>query len=877
MKKAISLEKNAFIQNKLSTEYIRERDLKRADSLAKEALLVGIKLDKSVIITDAYLNIANIHYINWEGPEAIIFYQKIDSVLSKKNIVNSTLYKSKFNIGKLMLRTDYDSLGLNKIKKYFTEALSIATVLKDTVQQANIIIKLGDLYLNKSENDSALAFYKKAELLIKKSDESSLANLYWAMAEVYFKKKNKTKSREYINKRYNLVKNSESINSQAHANWVHGNLLFMIEDYEGAIKHHKLSISLYESLDFRDYGRLSGAGDRIYKSYESLGNYKLALDYLKKAMIYNDSALAKSRKNKVVELETKYQTEKKEQEITLLKSQNETVEAQKKNQRNLFFGVAGIVSIAGLFLFSIYRNRKKTNNKLRELDKAKSNFFANISHEFRTPLTLIAHPIDEALDDETISDKKREQFVMAKRNSERLLSLVNQLLDLSKIDAGQLKLHIQKGDSQNLVSAIAESFGYSANKKSINYKLNIDESKSAVWFDKDALEKITINLLSNAIKYTPEKGSVICKSYIENNKLYLEVKNTGVGLSKNELDNMFTRFYQTDEKNQGTGIGLALVKELVELHKGVIHADSNSNGEISFLVEIPVDKQSFKNEVFIDSSGIKTQYIAPSLEKVDLVEEEFKDNDKPILLIVEDNKDVRTLLKQTFEEDYNILTAENGQIGIDLALEQIPDIIISDIMMPVKDGSALTETLKTNELTSHIPIILLTAKAGDENEIKGIEIGADDYITKPFNSKLLKTKVSNLIEVRRKLQSRYSQEVVLTPKDIAVTNLDEEFLRKVQEVLENNLVESSFSVEDFSKAVGMSRMQLHRKIKALTGLSASEFVRSQRLKLAADLLKTSDINISQVGYSVGFNDHSYFAKCFKEAYNCTPTEFAKRS
>ena len=221
-----------------------------------------------------------------------------------------------------------------------------------------------------------------------------------------------------------------------------------------------------------------------------------------------------------------------------MKSQNETVEAQKKNQRNLFFGVAGIVSIAGLFLFSIYRNRKKTNNKLRELDKAKSNFFANISHEFRTPLTLIAHPIDEALDDETISDKKREQFVMAKRNSERLLSLVNQLLDLSKIDAGQLKLHIQKGDSQNLVSAIAESFGYSANKKSINYKLNIDESKSAVWFDKDALEKITINLLSNAIKYTPEKGSVICKSYIENNKLYLEVKNTGVGLSKNELDNM---------------------------------------------------------------------------------------------------------------------------------------------------------------------------------------------------------------------------------------------------------------------------------------------------------------------------------------------------
>lgn len=581
----------------------------------------------------------------------------------------------------------------------------------------------------------------------------------------------------------------------------------------------------------------------------------------------------------ITELETKYQTEKKVKEIALLKSQNEIVEQQKKNQKNLLLAGLSITTIAGLFLFFMYRNRQKTNAKLKELDALKSNFFANISHEFRTPLALISSPIDDILSDETIPDNKRQQFTIAKQNSDRLLSLVNQLLDLSKIDAGHLKLHLEKGNVLQLVSALSESFSYYAKQNNITYSINIKQSEDKVWYDKDAVEKITVNLLSNALKYTPKNGSVICNAHIDNLKLVLQVKNTGKGLTPGESSHIFDRFYQTNEQNQGTGIGLALVKELIALHKGSIEVTSTPNEWTAFNVVLSLDKNDFKNAVFSDVSTNEVELdITLPMHKNQQTEadDEFNDSDLPILLIVEDNDDLRNLLKQTFDENYNVITAANGNIGVEQALEHIPDLIISDIMMPEKDGVALTNELKNDERSAHIPIVLLTAKADIESKFTGINTGADDYITKPFDKKLLALKVEKLIESRRKLQSRYSQEVILMPKDIAITNLDELFLEKVQVVLDKNLIESSFNIEDFSKAVGMSRMQLHRKIKALTGLSASEFIRSQRLKLAAQLLKQSDINISQIGYSVGFNDHAYFSKCFKEAYKCTPTEYAKK-
>lgn len=811
---------------------------------------------------------------------ALPLFLKIDSISKATNFKNQT------TINATLLRAQISKLTFTKESSEIAyllgkEALNSASEIKDTLSVNLCYVTLSDFcQLTRRFEEAKIYIDKGLEYFTKFNDgyEGKVSRLYLMESAYYFGKNELEKAEK---SRYNAIRYLEGKDNDyemAKAKYYYGHFLrYYKKEFKKAIPFLEDSKILHQKINKVENETYHRCVRDLAICYDTLGSHEVSKTYYQEAYNLKVELDKRANRNTSRRLETKYQTEKKIQEIALLKSEKALDDQKQRSQRNLLLAGLGFTTLAGIFLFVLYRNRQKTNKKLKELDTAKSNFFANISHEFRTPLTLILDPIDAAIEDPSLSDNKREQFIMAKHNSDRLLSLVNQLLDLSKIDAGQLKLHIQKGNIQNIISGLAEAFKFSAEQQNISYQLNIEKSNEESWFDKDALEKITVNLLSNAIKYTPLNGVVTCNSVIENKTLRLNVKNTGVGFTKSELESIFMRFYQTDSENEGTGIGLALVKELVELHKGTIKVDSQPKAWVCFSVTLPIDKHSFKDEVFIDApNDTALNYKVPSMEVYDSSDDEFEESDKPILLIVEDNNDVRMLLKQNFEDHFNILTAQNGQIGLDLAIEHVPDIIISDIMMPVKDGVALTNELKNNELTNHIPIILLTAKAGDKNEIIGLEIGADDYITKPFNSKILKTKVSNLIAIRRNLQSRYSQEIVLTPKDVAVNNLDEKFLEKIQEVLEKRLIESSFNVEYFSDAVGMSRMQLHRKIKALTGLSASEFIRSQRLKLAADLLKSSDINISQVGYSVGFNDHSYFAKCFKNVFNCTPTEYAKQ-
>ncbi|MEE9348600.1 MAG: response regulator [Flavobacteriaceae bacterium] len=523
-----------------------------------------------------------------------------------------------------------------------------------------------------------------------------------------------------------------------------------------------------------------------------------------------------------------------------------------------------------------FNNEKQKKENLIKLSKLKSNFFTNISHEFRTPLTLISGPIQKQLKKQNLKEEDIQDFKMIQRNSNRLLTLVDQLLDISKLESGSLKLKVLKTKAIPFIGNLIDGFSFKAKQKKIDFIINTNNTNKNTWVDKDAIEKIITNLLSNAIKYTPENGTIICNTFIEDDKLVFEVKNSGKGLTEKELRKVFKRFYQTNNVSEGVGIGLALVKELVTLHRGKITVESSENKWTVFKIVLPINKVSFKEDeiVLIPSNFDQNLIKEEALYKTENQESTDLNNEMPILLIVEDNTDVRTYVSSIFSDTYSILQAKNGQEGIDLAIKHIPDIIISDIMMPIKDGIELCNTLKVDERTSHIPIILLTAKAGEENEIKGVKIGADDYITKPFNEDLLKLKVEKRIEIRKKLQERFSQEVILKPVDVAINSIDQLFLERLQTVLDDNLLESSFNTKEFCNAVSMSRMQLHRKIKALFGMSTSEFIRSQRLKLAADLLKKSDINVSQVGYSVGFNDHAYFSKRFKEVYNCTPSEYA---
>lgn len=507
--------------------------------------------------------------------------------------------------------------------------------------------------------------------------------------------------------------------------------------------------------------------------------------------------------------------------------------------------------------------------RLKKLDEFKTKLYTNISHEFRTPLTLISGPIDNQLSKSKISKEDKKEFLLVKQNTDRLVSLVDQMLDLSMIESGQRKLAVKQGNLSILLKQLLSAFQYKASEKKITISNNINHLKS-VWFDKDIIEKVTSNLLSNAIKYSPSGSTIVFEASKLEGMLVLSIINKTDNVGKKDLSKLFQRFYQDNKLSDGVGVGLALVRELVALSKGTIIANNIDDDKIQFTLSLPVNRDSFKaDEIIADEEIVKTETVFNRSVKI-------SDKEKPLLLIVEDQADIRAFIISIFKKDYKIIEAENGKIGIEKALNSLPDLIISDIMMLEIDGIQLCNTLKANELTSHIPIILLTAKVGDENEIQGIKSGADAYVTKPFNSEKLKIWVEKLIENRRQLQKHFSKTLSINP-ELAMTSTESDFLKRLQSVLDKHITDSEFTSDSFGKLMLMSRTQLHRKLKAITGMSASEFIRSQRLKLAIVLLKESDASISEIAYQVGFNTPSYFGKCFKDVYGFTPNEYLSKN
>lgn len=541
---------------------------------------------------------------------------------------------------------------------------------------------------------------------------------------------------------------------------------------------------------------------------------------------------------------------------------------------NEFFILVPIIVIETVLFMSVItyldvKNFKKSleRDHLFEINKMKNKLVTNVSHEFRTPLTLISGPIHQVLKSNNLTSNQRNYLELIERNSNRLSVLVNQLLDVLKIENSSLQLKIGQYNLQLFFENIYEGFEFLARKKEIKFFKYNTLKKNEHWFDKDVFEKIISNLLSNAIKYTPKNGSIICQLKIEKGICCFTIKNSGKGLTKQEQQKIFEQFYQVNENTDGVGIGLALVKELVFLHKGKISVNSTPNEWTIFTVEIPVHRKHYDlEEITKEPLTLTTTTVFNNEE----IEEVLNNNASlPILLIVDDNEDIVTYIESIFKTSYFIVKATNGEEGVTKALRYVPDIIVSDVMMPKKNGVELCNELKTDERTSHIPIILLTAKAGEENELTGIKSGADAYITKPFNEEFLRVRIEKLIEVRTKIQQRYK-----TNFKIPTTEFTENsFSKKVEKILEEELTNPDFSVENFSKLIGMSRMQLHRKLKALTGTSTSEFIKTQRLKMAGELLLNSQASISEIGYKVGFNNHAYFSKVFKEFYNCTPSEY----
>ncbi len=496
----------------------------------------------------------------------------------------------------------------------------------------------------------------------------------------------------------------------------------------------------------------------------------------------------------------------------------------------------------------------------KELNEIKTKLYTNISHEIRTPLTLIRGPVINQLNRKDLSKKDQKELALLNRNTERLMDLVNQMNDLSRIDSGQMKVVETKGDLSNFLKQIIQGFEYKAKEKDITIQHNLQAIPPAL-FDPDILEKIISNLLSNAVKYAPINSIVKISADLINSNMVLSIVNSNSQVNVKNLNRMFDRFYQNDHKSEGMGVGLALVKELVELCQGQIIANNLQEDKIQFTVTLPLKIEKIHETSVNEKININSKDTIDELTKL-----------KPSILIVEDNVEIRKFLVSILTTDYKIFEADNGEKGFLMATEKLPDLIISDIMMPIMDGREFCKKIKSNSTTSTIPVILLTAISGSKNEVKGLEDGADGYVTKPFNPQKLLLTIENMLKSVSKLKDRYAHNII-TNKGIETYKIEEKFLDDLKSVLDKNLIDPNFTADKFCRLMGMSRTQLHRKLKSIAGFSTTEFIRKQRLQLGEVLLRESDATVSEIAYQLGFNSSSYFIKCFKKDYNCTPDEY----
>ncbi len=802
----------------------------------------------------------------------------------------------------------------------YLHALKLLSTTDDRNSQARILNELGSLYKKQLQFDKALTYYEDALHIVRDLKfQPGISSCLLNIGSVYIDLKEYQKALPYLTESLKIKKETGDRLGEGRCLLNIGNLQRELRNFELAHKLYTESLKLLEAVinpqeinrvqynlslnevqrgDFEKallYGKAGLAQSQVNRdldmnikcrtlladTYAALNKTDSAYEHARMSKILSDSLYNEKIIELSTELDAKYQNEKKQKEIVDLSSKNQlnALQLQKReNERNYLIVLTLLAIFLGFVIWSRYRIKVRSNEKLKELDRAKSHFFANISHEFRTPLTLILGSAKDLLL-RSKSDEDYSGLVTLQRNASRLQQLIEQLLDLSKLEGNKLKLNVEPSNPGNFLRAITSSFTSWAAQKNIRLNIHVPQENIIAYFDQDIVEKIVYNLLSNAIKFTPEHGQVSLSASWTTVALHIRITDSGPGIPPATKERIFERFYQLDDSNtrmqEGSGIGLALVKELVSLHHGQVLVESERGEGATFLITIPIQEKEYSPSesalVHHENAGIPVLMESNSAQTYPKNLEPAAEN--PIILIVEDNIDLSHFIGDHLPE-YSIILAGNGVDGLKKSIQHVPDLIISDVMMPEMDGVELCQRLKEEEKTSHIPVILLTAKADIDSRMEGLVTGADDYMTKPFDARELQIRVANLIHQREKLRARFSRTVVLKPKDIAITPPDEGFLAKVMAIIENHLSDSEFTVEEFQKEVGMSRMQLHRKLKALTGHSAGDFMRIQRLVRASDLLSRTSSNISEVCYQTGFTSLSYFAKCFKKQFGTTPKAYA---
>lgn len=550
----------------------------------------------------------------------------------------------------------------------------------------------------------------------------------------------------------------------------------------------------------------------------------------------------------------------------------------------------------------------KATSKLRQdmeveqkVNEIKLRFFTNISHELRTPLTLISGPVEHLLERTDLAPDVREQLEIVESNSNRMLRMVNQILDFRKIQNKKLRLKIQHTNIKQLISDTCLNFNKEAYDHHINFQVINDAPDTMLWVDRDKLDTIVFNLLSNAFKFTPSGKSITVHVSEKANPhgdvewVLIRVSDTGCGIPMEKRNLLFQRFASNIEINKrnmsvsagtnpgyktGTGIGLNLVKELVDLHQGYIEVESEVGMGTTFTVMLRTGKEHFGMEVdmIVDDPSTSDVITNPSEAQAEMQERAINP-DLSTILVVDDSEDMRRFLVATLSEHFNVLTAEDGRAALPMVQEKLPDLVVTDLMMPNMDGLELTSALKTDMQTSHIPVILLTAKSAIESRLAALEYGADDYLTKPFSPSYLRARIDNIIRERERLQALYrSNMAVVVPEEQKPKkpSPNEIFLQKITQYMENNMEKNDISVDDLVRETAMGRTVFFNKLKGITGLSPVEWIRDYRIRRAAQLLEVEEYNITEITYMVGLNDSRYFSKCFKQMFGMTPTEYRRK-
>ncbi|NOT76000.1 MAG: tetratricopeptide repeat protein [Cyclobacteriaceae bacterium] len=904
--------------------HYRSSNGKMAERYYDSALAINLALNRKLALAKVYQEMGSLYYTNEKFSMSIEFSKKssaLDSALGRKQQMADALT----NIG-----LAYERLGdYAQALRYYLRCLAVDEELKyeegivsDYSVIATIHGKMGDF-------EKASEYYQKAIDAGQDETRKAVAKVNYAI--LLKNHGHYDESLKLMNEAYATYIKGDEPRNIASALHNLGALAYAMGDYPGAISYYNQAFKIadpdYKSLYQANYTGLAetylkikqypraleyanqamtlvmelGLMDSQRKTaklisdiYRAQGNFEQSLVYYEKYSMYRDSVFSQEKVRQIRDLQAKFDSERKEQEIAALTFERELQSLNLERKTILQYSlIAGflVLAIVGIILFRInlakqavkrqllsvmLSNEHKEAERLKELDHLKSRFFANVAHEFRTPLTLILGPVENMLSETKGPDKNR--LLTIKSSASRLVKLVNQLLELSKLEAGAIELDFVQDDVIGFLRANTMSFQSLADQKKIDLQFSSNTAIFEMKFDRDKLEKIFSNLLSNAFKFTDAGGSILVHADAGQHSLRVTVKDSGTGVPEADLPFVFNRFYQSGTVSRttlGSGIGLELTKELVNICGGEVGVSNAIEGGAQFYFTLPVtepgaaDVSSNK-----PTSGEYTRMVldearqTPGVLAMNTNYSEGKDT----ILVIEDNADVRNYIISSLQPDYHVISADDGEHGIREAIEIVPDLVITDLMMPVTDGMTVCRTLKKDERTSHIPVIMLTAKADMESKIEGLESGADDYLAKPFHTKELLARIANQINIRKSLQEKFRSGVVKEESDQHVSTKEKIFMAKLLATVELHLGEEEFGVEELSRELAMSRMQLHRKIKALTNIPASLYIRSVRLEHAKRLLGEGIYNVSEVAYRVGFNSPTWFSTCFSEQYGFPPSD-----